>query len=91
MDLFHSDRHEKTKLHEWDQNKIEDYTHDILGKTISSFHPEFFWPIHPLDLDEHTRTKQGFSDFYYGAGGIFWLLNRYSPQSTANLPYLDIY
>lgn len=84
MDLFNHERHETLKKIPWNFQHLEDYSQYILTQTVKNYSAQNYWPVHPLDVDSEVLPLKGFNDFYFGAGGLFWLLDNLKFQSSLN-------
>lgn len=73
--LYDPDRHEALRPTPWNPERLEAYSQSILAQTLARYSPAVYWPVHDLDIDSGDKPSKGFNDFYYGAGGNFWLLD----------------
>ncbi len=76
MDLFTTDRHEQLIKIPWNDTRVQTYSQYIIDQTISHYSTDKYWPAHTLDSEEIPTS--GFIDFYYGAGGIYWFLDKFN-------------
>jgi len=79
--MVQSDRHVPLHPTAWDERVVASAIDEIVSDALMHFHPENFWPGHPMD-----NTRDGHSSLYVGAAGMIWgldYLQRVGATSTA--------
>lgn len=65
--LYSEEKHCALRDEAWSENRVRAAVRGILRHSVGCFNAIGLWPRHPLDGDDPPRT-----DYYRGAGGVFW-------------------
>ncbi len=68
--LYPVEKHSPLRAEAWDEGRAAEAIRTIAADAEDSFHPDYLWPVHPLDGDGPPSTN-----YYFGAGGVFWALS----------------
>src|SRR3954467_14828606 len=81
VQLYPEDKHCPLRDEAWSPEKVGAGIREILQQSVNSFEPKGLWPRHPLDGDGPVRT-----DYYFGAGGVFWGVSLLSREGWIEEP-----
>ena len=82
MPLFVADRHEQLIDTPWREAAARTAIAHIIGDAQTSFSPQHYWRIHPLDVSPE-RAANALKPLYYGAAGVIWALNYLAARHAA--------
>ncbi|MET0413179.1 MAG: LanC-like protein [Polyangiaceae bacterium] len=79
--LYPPEKHCELRGEDWSAARARAAVVEILRHSVECFDAEGLWPRHPLDGDDPPRT-----DFYRGAGGVFWGVSHLSREGWTGEP-----
>jgi hypothetical protein len=72
--LFDPSRHQLLQAINWDERVARQAIAQIVLNTESSFMPDMYWQVHPLDYDG-PPFEHPFTPLHFGACGVLWALH----------------
>ena len=75
-------RHVPLRSTAWNAADAADAIEEIASEAMAHFHPDRFWPAHPLD----EGIASGHTSFYCGATGMIWALDYLRRIGASRVP-----